>query len=164
MRAALEGRRDQRPRVILLRIGEDLLGRPLLHHPPPPQHDDAMGERTHDAQIMADEEISEAVIRLQPAQQIDDLRLHGPVERAGRFIQHDETRLQHHGARNGDALPLPAARIHADSAPAHSAAARPPRSTATTLACRSAPRQLRKCTFSPSATISSTVMRGERLP
>ena len=43
---------------------------------------------------------------LQVAQQIDYLRLHAHVERRGRFVEHHEARLQHHGARNRDALAL----------------------------------------------------------
>ena len=46
--------------------------------------------------------------RLQAPQKLDDLRLHRTVERAGRLIQHDEARLQHHGAGDRDALTLPA--------------------------------------------------------
>jgi hypothetical protein len=48
------------------------------------------------------------VFRLQVAQQIDDLRLHAHVERRGRLVQHDELRLQHHGAGDRDALALAA--------------------------------------------------------
>ncbi len=57
---------------------------------------------------MADEEIGEIVLLLQVAQQIDHLRLHAHVERRGRLVEHDEARLQHHGAGNGDALALAA--------------------------------------------------------
>jgi hypothetical protein len=45
---------------------------------------------------------------LQVAQQVDHLRLHAHVERRGRLVQHDEFRLQHHGAGDGDALALAA--------------------------------------------------------
>ena len=60
---------------------------------------------------MADEEIGEVALLLQVAQQIDDLRLHRHVERAGRLVEHDELRLQHHGARDGDALALAAGEL-----------------------------------------------------
>src|SRR5216683_7193405 len=40
-------------------------------------HDqDLVGERAHDPQVVADEEVGEAVARLQFAQEVDDLRLH----------------------------------------------------------------------------------------
>ena len=61
-----------------------------------------------DLQIVADEEIGEIVLGLQVAQQIDDLRLHAHVERRGRLVEHDEARLEHHGARDRDALALAA--------------------------------------------------------
>ncbi len=97
---------------------------------------------------------------LQLAQEVDDLRLHAHVERRGRLVEHDEARLQHHGAGDGDALPLPAGefvrvaeaalRIDADFARARGRRARrappPPRSGS--------------CTRSPSATTSPTTMRG----
>ena len=45
---------------------------------------------------------------LQAAQQLDDLLLHRAVERRGRLVEHDDLRLQDHGAGDGDALPLAA--------------------------------------------------------
>jgi hypothetical protein len=54
------------------------------------------------------EEIGERAPLLQIAQEIDDLRLHRHVERRGRFVQHDELRIERHRARDGDALALPA--------------------------------------------------------
>ncbi len=48
------------------------------------------------------------MLALQLAQQVDDLHLHRHVERRGGLVQHHETRAQHHGAGDGDALALPA--------------------------------------------------------
>ena len=45
---------------------------------------------------------------LQVAQQVHDLGLHGTIERRRRFVQNHETRLQHHGAGDGDPLALTA--------------------------------------------------------
>ncbi len=64
-------------------------------------------QRAHDLQIMADEEIGEPALRLQIAQQIDDLRLHAHIECGGGLIEHHEFRIERHGASNGDALALP---------------------------------------------------------
>ena len=47
-RPPLEGGGDQGAGIVLLRIGEEFRRRPFLHYPPPPQHDDAMGERADD--------------------------------------------------------------------------------------------------------------------
>ena len=52
--------------------------------------------------------IGEAVRLLQVAQQVDDLLLHGAVERRGRLVEDDELRVQDHGAGDGDALALAA--------------------------------------------------------
>ena len=60
---------------------------------------------------MADEEVGEAALLLEIAQQVDDLRLHRHVEGRGRLVQHDEFRFQHHGAGDGDALSLPAGKL-----------------------------------------------------
>ena len=87
---------------------EDLRGGALLDHPAVPHHDHLVGERAHHAQVVADEQVGEAVPRLQLAQQVDDLRLHRHVERGGRLVEHDEARPQHHGAGDGDALALAA--------------------------------------------------------
>ena len=65
-------------------------------------------QRAHHLEVVADEQVGEVVLLLQVAQQVDDLRLHRHVERAGRLVEHHELRLQHHGAGDGDALALAA--------------------------------------------------------
>ncbi len=52
--------------------------------------------------------VGQRVLLLQPAQEVDDLRLHRHVEGTRRLVQHVELRVQRQCARNGDALPLPA--------------------------------------------------------
>ena len=103
-----EGRRDQRPGIVGLRALENLLRRPELDDLAVAHDDDVVGERADDLEVVADEEIGEIVLCLQVAQQVDDLRLHAHVERRGRLVEHDEVRLQHHGAGNRDALALAA--------------------------------------------------------
>ena len=56
----------------------------------------------------ADEEVGEAAPPLQVAQEVDDLPLHGEIERRGRLVEQDELRVEHQRAGDGDALPLPA--------------------------------------------------------
>src|SRR5216110_526608 len=51
------------------------------------------------------------MLRLEIAQQVDDLRLHRHVERGRRLVEDDEARLQHHRARDRDALALPAGEL-----------------------------------------------------
>jgi hypothetical protein len=91
-----------------LRLVEDLLGRAALDDLAVAQHDNFVGQRTHDFQVVADEQVGELVADLQVAQQVDDLRLHAHVERRGRLVEHDEARLQHQSAGDGDALALAA--------------------------------------------------------
>ena len=67
-----------------------------------------MRQRADHAEIVADEEICQAIALLQRAQEIDDLRLHRHVERRGRLVEHEKARLQHEGAGNRDALALAA--------------------------------------------------------
>ena len=76
-----------------------------------PHHHQAARQRRDDAQVVRDEQISQIVPLLQVAQQIDHLRLDHHVERAGRLVEHDEARLQHHGARHRDALALAAGKF-----------------------------------------------------
>ena len=62
----------------------------------------------HHGEIVADEEIGQPEPLLQVAHQIEDLRLHRDVERAGRLVADQELRLARQGAGDGDALPLAA--------------------------------------------------------
>jgi ABC-type dipeptide/oligopeptide/nickel transport system ATPase component len=88
-----------------------LLRRAGLHHLAVAHDDDPVAHGADHPQIVADEEIGEAVLLLQVAQQIDDLRLHRHVEGRGRLVQHDQLRFQDQGAGDGDALPLPAGKF-----------------------------------------------------
>ena len=65
----------------------------------------------HDLQVVADEQVAQVVRLLQIAQQIDDLRLHGHVERRGGLVEHHEARAQDHRPSDGDALALTAGKL-----------------------------------------------------
>ena len=58
-----------------------------------------------------DEEIGEAVALLQVAQQVDDLRTDGDIERADGFVQHEKFGAERNGARDVDALALAAGEL-----------------------------------------------------
>ena len=60
----------------------------------------------HHREIVADEEIGQPEFAPQFRKQIEDLRLHGNVQRAGRLVAHHDARMQHERTRDGDALPL----------------------------------------------------------
>ena len=82
-----------------------------LHHVAVLHHHHLVGERAHHPQVVADEDVGEAVVLLQPAEEVDDLHLHRHVEGAGRLVEHDELRLQDHRAGDGDALALAAGEL-----------------------------------------------------
>ena len=76
------------------------------------EHDDHLvGERAHDAEIVADEEDREPHVGLEVLEQVDDLRLDRDVERRGRLVgdQHRDAEDQRAGDR--DALALAAGEL-----------------------------------------------------
>ena len=105
---AAERRRHQRLRIGVLRVGEYLLRRAALHHLPILHDDHLVGHGAHDREVVADEEIGEAVRLLQAAQELHDLLLHRAVERRSRLVEHHHLRLQDHRAGDRDPLPLAA--------------------------------------------------------
>jgi hypothetical protein len=62
-----------------------------------------------DAQVMSDEQISQAKAFLEFQEQIEDLRLYRNVQRRDGLVGHDESRIESQSTRDADALPLPAA-------------------------------------------------------
>src|SRR5579872_5921105 len=75
-------------------------------------HDtDAACHVADDREIVADEEIGEAELVLQIAHQIENLRLHGYVERRGRLIADDELGLGSERAGDCNALALSAGKF-----------------------------------------------------
>src|SRR6185295_6558418 len=65
----------------------------------------------HDREIVADEEVGQPEVAAQIGEQIEDLRLHRDVERAGRLVADHDPRLEHQRARNRRALALPAGEL-----------------------------------------------------
>ena len=101
-------RREQRPRIGVQRPPENLLDRRDLHRPAEIHHHHVVGDEAHDREIVADEDVGEAELLLQVGEQVQDLRLDRDVERRDRLVEHDDFRLQHQRAGDGDALPLAA--------------------------------------------------------
>ena len=108
---ALRLGREQRPRIGMGGRGEDardgsgLDDAALLHHR------DVVGDLAHDVEVVGDEQHRHAVARLQALQQLEDLRLHGDVERGGRLVGDEEIGAV--GERHGDhdALALAAGQL-----------------------------------------------------
>ena len=83
-------------------------------------HDDhAVGDLGHHAEVVGDEQDAGAAPVLQLADQLQDLRLRGHVERRGRLVGDQQGRIEHQGRRDHDALALAAGdlvRIDVDQA------------------------------------------------
>ena len=75
------------------------------------QHDDLVAHQVHHREVVADEEVGHAEAVLQFLQQVEHLCLHRHVERAHRFVGHDQLRPRDEGARDGDALALAAGKF-----------------------------------------------------
>ena len=82
--------------------GRDLDDLPEVHH------GDPVGDVTHDGEVVRDEEVREAELRLELLEQVHDLRLDRHVERGHRLVAHEERRVERERARKTDPLALTA--------------------------------------------------------
>lgn len=60
-------------------------------------------------QIVRNEEVGQFMLSLQVLQQVENLSLHGNIQRAQGFITNQQPRFDRQRARNADALTLPPA-------------------------------------------------------
>ena len=75
-------------------------------------HDtDIVGEISHDAQVVRDEDIGELEASLKVAQQLEDIGLRHDIQRGKRLVEHDDLRVQDQCPCNGDPLTLPARKL-----------------------------------------------------
>ena len=72
-------------------------------------HRDAAADIAHDVEVVCDEQVGQPETVAQFDEEIDDLRLHGSVERGNGFIRDDDARLDRKRAGDGDALALASA-------------------------------------------------------
>ena len=77
---------QQRPGVGMARIGQQILGRAFLDHFARVHHQHARADIGDHAEVVADQHDGGAKVAVQPAQQVEDLRLDRHVERRGRFV------------------------------------------------------------------------------
>src|SRR5439155_804007 len=77
--------------------------RPMDGGSPPPS--------SADAQVVGDEDVGEPEVLLQVFEQVEDLRLHGHVERRDRLVADDQLRVDGEGARDTDSLALAAGEL-----------------------------------------------------
>lgn len=71
-------------------------------------HRDAVGDVSDDREIVGDEQIGKAMSTLQVLHQVDDLGLHGHIERRDRFVGDDKSRVDGNSASDPDTLTLSA--------------------------------------------------------
>ena len=104
-------RGEQRLGVGMLGRAEQRLGRRALDEAAEIHHRHFARDMLDHGEVVADEEIGEAEVAAQLGQQVQDLRLHRDVERAGRLVAHHDARAQHQGAGDGDPLALAARQL-----------------------------------------------------
>ena len=113
----------------------------------------------HNPQVVRNEEVGDAELLLQVLQQVDDLRLDRDVERRHRLVGDDQARLDRQGARDADALALPAAELVRIAV----VGVAPQTDALEQLAPRArrvSPPRASPCISRPSPTMSPTRMRG----
>ena len=69
---------------------------------------DRVGEVLDDGEVVRDDDVGEAVRRLQRLHQVEDLRLDRDVERRDRLVGDDQLRVERERAREADPLALAA--------------------------------------------------------
>ncbi|MNI41422.1 hypothetical protein D3C73_956750 [compost metagenome] len=95
----------------MLRIGKKRLGIRFLDDPAEIHDRDTIRHVPHDGKVVADKEVGQAKFVLQPAHQVEDLRLHRDVERRGRLVADEEFRLAGERPGDRDALTLSAGKF-----------------------------------------------------
>ena len=94
-----------------MRIGDDVAGRAVFDDSTGIHDRYVVGDRTHDGEIVGDEDIGDALLALQADKQVEDFCAHRDIERRHRLVEHDEVRLRRDGARDRDALALAAGNL-----------------------------------------------------
>ena len=95
---------DQSARVRMLRVGEDPLDAAVLDHLARVHHADVVGELGDETEIVRDEDHRRARVAPDRPDEIDDLRLHGHVERGRRLVEDQQPRPPRHRHRDHHAL------------------------------------------------------------
>ena len=95
----------------MLRALQHVVGRAFLDHEAVLHHGDAIGDLGHHAEIVRDEQHRRALARLQLADEREDLRLRGHVERGRRLVGDQHARLERERHRDHGALALAAGEL-----------------------------------------------------
>ena len=103
--------RQQRLRVGMARITEQRVGLVPLHDAAEIHHGHLARDMLDHREVVADEDVGQPEIAPQVGEQIEDLRLHRHIERAGRLVADHDARFEHQRARDRGALALPAGKL-----------------------------------------------------
>ena len=98
-------RGEQPPRVGHLRVGEDLRGLAVLDRAAAVHDQGVVGHLGDDPQVVGDDDDGRVELALQVLEQVEDLRLHGHVERRGRLVGDQHRRVVDQAHRDHRALP-----------------------------------------------------------
>ena len=104
-RRAAGDRGKQSARVGMSRIAKQVAHCRLFDDAAGVHDGDAVGHLRHDAEVVRDEQQRQLEALLQVAQQVEDLRLDGDVERRRRFVGDEERRIAGERKRDQRALP-----------------------------------------------------------
>ena len=96
--------RHQRLGVGHPHVGEQRLRRRLLDDPPAVHHGDLVGVPGHDAEVVGDEDHRHVALPALLADEVEDLRLHGHVERRRRLVGEQQRRPAGQGDGDHHAL------------------------------------------------------------
>ena len=97
--------------VLMLRIGDELTGRPFLHQLPLVQDHGAVGHLKGKAEVMGNEQDSQVALLSQALDQFDRGTLHHHVKGGGDLVADQQLRVCRKSAGKADALALPAGKL-----------------------------------------------------
>jgi len=104
-------------RILVTRVVEDLVPRPLLDDPALAHDHDSVGNLLDGREVVADEQAGEAVLALESAKERQNLLLDRHVEGRDRLVGDDEGGIAHERAGDGHALALAARELVREAPP-----------------------------------------------
>ena len=102
---------EERLRVGVEGIAEDVFLRAILHEVAEVHNADGVGDVLNNGKVVADEEVGQLVLILQLVQQVDDLRLNGHIQRRDRLVADDKLGVERERTRDADTLALAAGEL-----------------------------------------------------
>src|SRR5439155_24001988 len=98
--------REERTGVRVLRLAVELSARRNFDDVAEIHDEDPVRDVADHVQVVGDEDVCEPELLLEVLEQVEDLRLHGDIERRDRLVAHDQLRVDSERTRDADALSL----------------------------------------------------------